>query len=79
MVLGIIVWLRVDGFYRRGKSAVRLERLMINQPMTIETIDEEKKTEPLFQTFKTIGGYIGFILIYRVQVVLSSFPVYLHL
>ena len=47
--------------------------------MMIETIDEEKKIEPLLQTLKTMLGDNGFITIHGVQVVLSSFPVYLHL
>ena len=67
-VLGAIVWLGVDGFGRRGKSAVHLEGLMINQPMMIETIDEEEKIEPLLLSLKNMIGDNGFITILRVQV-----------
>ena len=52
-VLGAIVWLGVDGFGRRGKSTVHLEGLMINQPMMIETIDEEEKDTTIVITVKT--------------------------
>jgi len=67
-VLGAIVWLEVDGFGRRGKSTVHLEGLMINQPMMIETIDEEEKIEPLLLSLKSMIGDNGFITIHRVQV-----------
>ena len=69
-VLGAIVWLGVDGFGRRGKSTIRiLEGLMINQPMIIETIDEEEKILPLLLPLKQIIGDNGFITIHMVQVV----------
>ncbi len=68
-VLGAIVWLGVDGFGRRGKSTVHLEGLMINQPMMIETIDEEEKIQPLLLPLKQMIGDNGFITIRRVQVV----------
>jgi PII-like signaling protein len=68
-VLGAIVWLGVDGFGRTGKSTVHLEGLMINQPMMIETIDEEEKTQPLLLPLKQIIGENGFITIHRVEVV----------
>lgn len=68
-VLGAIVWLGVDGFGRRGKSTVHLEGLMINQPMMIETIDEEEKIRPLLLPLKQMIGDNGFITIHRVEVV----------
>ena len=68
-VLGAIVWLGVDGFGRRGKSTVHLEGLMINQPMMIETIDEEEKILPLLLPLKQMIGDNGFITIHRVEVV----------
>lgn len=68
-VLGAIVWLGVDGFGRTGKSTVHLEGLMINQPMMIETIDEEEKIQPLLLPLKQIIGENGFITIHRVEVV----------
>lgn len=68
-VLGAIVWLGVDGFGRRGKSTVHLEGLMINQPMMIETIDEEEKIRPLLVPLKQMIGDNGFITIHRVEVV----------
>ena len=68
-VLGAIVWLGIDGFGRRGKSAVHLEGLMINKPVIIETIDEKEKIEPLLLPLKQIIGDNGFITIHKVQVV----------
>jgi uncharacterized protein len=68
-VLGAIVWLGVDGFGRRGKSTVHLEGLMMNQPMMIETIDEEEKILSLLLPLKQILGDNGFITIHKVQVV----------
>jgi uncharacterized protein len=68
-ILGAIVWLGVDGFGRRGKSTVHLEGLMINQPMMIETIDEEEKIQPLLLPLKQMIGDNGFITIHRVQVI----------
>ena len=68
-VLGDIVWLGVEGFGRRGKSTVHLEGLTINQPMMIETIDEEEKIQPLLMPLKQMIGDNGFITIHRVQVV----------
>jgi PII-like signaling protein len=53
-VLGAIVWLDVNGVGRRGKSTVHLEGLVINQPMMIETIDEEEKIQPLLLPLKQI-------------------------
>lgn len=53
-VLGAIVWLGVNGVGRRGKSTVHLEGLVINQPMMIETIDEEEKKQPLLLPLKQI-------------------------
>ena len=42
---------------------------MINQPMMIETIDEEEKIQPLLLPLKHMIGDNGFITIHRVQVV----------
>jgi len=53
-VLGAIVWLGVNGFGRRRKSTVHLEGLVINQPMIIETIDEEEKIQSLLLPLKQI-------------------------
>jgi PII-like signaling protein len=69
-VIGAIVWLGVDGFGRRGKSTVHLEGLMINQPMMIETIDDEEKIRPLLLPLKQMIGDNGFTTVHRVQVVL---------
>ena len=44
-VLDAIVWLGVDGFGSRWKSAVLLEGLVINQTMMIEPIDEQKRLD----------------------------------
>ena len=41
-VLDAIVWLGVDGYGSRWKSAVLLVGLLINQTMMIEPIDEQK-------------------------------------
>lgn len=68
-VLGAIVWLGVDGFGRRGKSTIHLEGLMINQPMMIETVDEEEKILSLLPPLKQIIGDNGFITLHKVQVV----------
>jgi len=59
----------VDGLGRRGKSTVHLEGLMINQPMMIETIDEQEKIEPLLLPLKQMIGDNGFITIHKVDVV----------
>ena len=67
-VLGAIVWLGVDGFGRRGKSTIHLEGLMINQPMMIETVDEEEKILSLLPPLKQIIGDNGFITLHKVQV-----------
>ncbi len=63
------MWLGVDGFRRRGKSTVRLEGWMINQPMMIETIDDREKIEPLLLPLKQMIGDNGFITIHKVDVV----------
>ena len=68
-VLGAIVWLGVDGFGRRGRSTVHLEGLLINQPLMIETVDEEEKILPLLLPLKQIVGDNGFITFQKVQVV----------
>ena len=52
----------VDGFGRRGKSTVHLEGLMINQPMMIETIDEEEKVQPLLLALKQMIGITALLL-----------------
>jgi len=44
-VLDAIVWLGIDGFGSRWKSAVLLEGLLINQTMMIEPIDEQKRLD----------------------------------
>lgn len=67
-ILGAIVWLGVDGFGRRGKSAIHLEGLMINQPMMIETIDEREKIDPLLIPLKRMIGDNGFMTIHEVSV-----------
>ena len=72
-VLDAIVWLGVDGFGSRWKSAVLLEGLLINQTMMIEPIDEQKKIWPLLLTFKTLIGDNDLITIHRMQVVWPSF------
>ncbi len=68
-LIGAIVWLGIDGFGRRGKSTGHLEGLMINQLMMIESIDEEKKIQPLLLPLKQMICDNGFITINRVQVV----------
>jgi uncharacterized protein len=40
-----------------------------NQPMMIETVDEEEKILPLLPPLKQIIGDNGFITIHKVQVV----------
>jgi len=45
------------------------EGLMINQPMMIETIDEQEKIEPLLLPLKQMIGDNGFITIHKVEVV----------
>ena len=42
---------------------------MINQPMMIETLDEEEMIPPLLLPLKHMIGDNGFITIHRVQVV----------
>jgi uncharacterized protein len=42
---------------------------MINQPMMIETIDEEEKIQPWLLPLKQMIGDNGFITIHRVQVI----------
>ena len=42
---------------------------MINQPMMIETIDEEEKIQPLLLPLKQMIGDNGFITIHKVDVV----------
>lgn len=59
----------MDGFERRGKSTVHWEGLMINHHMTIETIQEREKIEPLLLPLKRVIGDNGFITLHRVEVI----------
>ena len=64
-----IVWLGVYGFGRRGKSTVHWGRLLINQPMIIEIIDEEENIPPSLFPLKQTVGDNALVTIHRVQVV----------
>lgn len=49
MKAGIVyatVWTCVNGFGKRGKSALHLEGVSVNMPLIIEVIDEQTKLEP---------------------------------
>lgn len=65
-ILRAIVWLGVYEFGSKCKSTVHLARLMINQPMMIEIIDEEEKIQPLLLPLRQMIGDNGFITINRV-------------
>jgi uncharacterized protein len=66
--LGATVWLGVDGFGKR-KSTIHLEGITINQPLVIETIDEEENIEPLLIPIKRMIDDNGIITIHEVNVV----------
>ncbi len=68
-ILGASEWLGVDGFGKRGKSAVHLEGITINQPLIIETIDDREKIEPLLIPLKRMIDDNGIITIHEVDVI----------
>jgi PII-like signaling protein len=48
---------------------------MMDRPMTIETVCEKEKIEPLLVPLKQLIGDNGFITLHKVEVVwLTSFP-----
>lgn len=68
-VSGATVWLGVDGFGKSGKSTLHLEGLTINQPMTIEIVEERSKIEPLLPELKRRVNDHGLITIHNVDVI----------
>lgn len=68
-VSGATVWTGVDGFGKRGKSALKLEGVTINMPLMIEVIDEQKKLEPLLIEIKRIVDDNGLMTIEEVDVI----------
>ncbi|MCW4004839.1 MAG: DUF190 domain-containing protein [Candidatus Bathyarchaeota archaeon] len=68
-VAGATVWTGVNGFGKRGKSALKLEGVTVNMPLIIEVIDEQSKLEPLLPELKHIVGDNGIVSIQDIYVV----------
>lgn len=67
-ISGATVWTGVDGFGKRGKSAVHLEGLAVNMPMMIEVVDKKSKLEPLLPQIKGMVGDNGLVTLHEVDV-----------
>jgi PII-like signaling protein len=67
-VSGATVWTGVDGFGKRGTSAVHLEGLAINMPMVIEVIEDSTKLEPLLSEIRHMVGDNGLVTVHEVDV-----------
>jgi len=68
-VAGATVWTGVNGFGKRGKSALKLEGVTVNMPLIIEVIDVQSKLEPLLPELKHIVGDNGIVSIQAIYVV----------
>ena len=55
--------------WKRGRSTVHIEGIMMNQPMLIEIVDEKEKIEPLLPELKRMIGDNGLITIHKVKAV----------
>ncbi|MGN6709635.1 MAG: DUF190 domain-containing protein [Candidatus Nitrosocosmicus sp.] len=53
----------------RGKSAVHLEGLTINQPVMIDVVEEASKLEPLLPQIKQLVNDHGIITLHNVDVI----------
>jgi PII-like signaling protein len=67
-ISGATAWTGVDGFGKRGKSALHLEGVTVNMPLIIEVIDEREKLEPLLPELKHIVDDDGIVSISDVYV-----------
>jgi PII-like signaling protein len=64
-ISGATVWTGVNGFGKRGKSAVKLEGLTINMPLLVEVIDTKEKLEPLLPQLKRMVDDNGLITLHE--------------
>jgi PII-like signaling protein len=53
----------VDGFGKRGRSALHIEGLSMNYPVMIQVVDEEAKLEPLLSEIKRMVDDNGLVTI----------------
>lgn len=68
-VAGATVWTGVNGFGKRGKSALHLEGVTVNMPLIIEVVDMQEKLEPLLPELKLIVGDNGLVTIQETNVI----------
>ena len=62
-IAGATVWTGVDGFGKRGRSALHWEGVLVNMPLVIEAVDEQLKLEPLLPEIKRVVGANGLVSI----------------
>ena len=60
-ISGATVWTGVDGYGKRGDAKLRIEGLLMNNPLLIEIVDEKFKLEPLLPDLKKIVGDNGLV------------------
>lgn len=60
-ISGATVWTGVDGYGKRGDAKLRIEGLLMNNPLLIEIVDEKIKLEPLLPDIKKIVGDNGLV------------------
>ena len=58
---GATVWTGVDGYGKRGDAKLRIEGILMNNPLLIEIIDERSKLQPLLPDIKKIAGDDGLV------------------
>jgi PII-like signaling protein len=68
-IAGATVWTGVDGFGKRGKSAMHLEGVQINMPLIIEVVDLEEKLEPLLVELKRLVDDNGLVTVQETFVI----------
>jgi PII-like signaling protein len=67
-VSGATVWTGVDGFGKRGTSAVHIEGFTVNMPLVMEVIEDRLKLEPLLPQIKRMVGDNGLVTVHEVDV-----------
>lgn len=68
-ISGCTIWIGVDGFGKRKRSAISIEGVTINMPMMIEVVDERLNIEPILPEIKRIVGDNGLITIHEVDAI----------
>ncbi|MDH3312180.1 MAG: DUF190 domain-containing protein [Nitrosopumilus sp.] len=60
-ISGATVWTGVDGYGKRGDAKLRIEGLLMNNPLLIEIIDKRSKLQPLLPDIKQIVDDEGLV------------------